>query len=323
MIHPTRIFIVAILGSIGLTAGCAGMSPTVNPAQSASGSPFPVGATTRSKTFKYTGKSQPFTVPTGVTQVTIDVDGAAGGSVSYQQAGGNGGRVNAVVPVKPSETLYVYVGGTADGVNGGYNGGGNGEYLFSYNGGSGGGGGASDVRESGKTLSDRIVVAGGGGGSGFHGYYGYGGSGGPGGTRIGARGANAGYYGGGFGAFGGAQNHGGKGGKRGTGCQSGDDTTCNLHGQVGQTGAFGIGGDGGGDSCPASCFPGGGGGGGGGGWFGGGGGGSGVSSTTVTGGGGGGGGGSSYAESTAKHIHMYRGWQDNTGNGAVTIQWRE
>ena len=36
MIYPKRIFIVAILGSIGLTAGCAGMSPTVNPAQSVS-----------------------------------------------------------------------------------------------------------------------------------------------------------------------------------------------------------------------------------------------------------------------------------------------
>jgi Glycine rich protein len=320
MTHQKRIFMVAILGSIGLTASCAGMSPTVDPALGVSKSHFPVGATTRSRTFTYTGKSQPFTVPTGVTQITIDADGAAGGSVSYQQAGGNGGRVNAIVPVNSGETLYVYVGGTADGVNGGYNGGGNGEYIFSYNGGSGGGGGASDVRESGKTLSDRIVVAGGGGGSGFHGYYGYGGTGGPGGTRIGARGADAGYYGGGFGAFGGAQNHGGKGGKRGTGCQSGDETTCNLHGQVGQAGSFGIGGDGGGDSCPASCFPGGGGGGGGSGWYGGGGGGSGVSATTVTGGGGG---GSSYAESTAKHIHMYRGWQDNTGNGVVTIQWRQ
>jgi hypothetical protein len=194
MLRSRHNFIIALLFCLGGASGCAGTSPSMNPLQSIDQTNSPVGATLRSKTFKYTGKSQPFTVPADVTQVIVTADGAGGGgdNSSYYQQRGLGGRVTATVPVQPGETLYVVVGGTADGVNGGYNGGGNGEYIFSYSAGSGGGGGASDVREGGKSLSDRILVAGGGGGSGFHGYYGGGGNGGAGGTRIGGHGTDAG-----------------------------------------------------------------------------------------------------------------------------------
>jgi Glycine rich protein len=313
--YSRSIFSVTILLCLSVASGCARVSPSVNPI------PFArADAAARSRTFAYTGKSQAFTVPVGVTQVTILADGAAGGgSVRDPQVGGRGGRVYAVVPVQPNETLYVRVGGTTDGTKGGYNGGGDGEFIQSYNAGSGGGGGASDVREGGKLLSNRIVVAAGGGGSGFHGYSNDGGAGGPGGTRTGGKGVKGQYGEAGSGGNGGAPNHGGKGGKRGDGC---DYQHCNLHGQPGRRGTFGFGGDGGGNSC-GSCFPGGGGGGGGGGWYGGGGGGSGVSSSTDTGAGGGGGGGSSYVESKAIGVRMYRGWKDDIGNGTVTLRWRQ
>jgi hypothetical protein len=324
LVRRSRAFAVAAIFSLAACSQGPNLAQPVNPSQGSSASQFVAAvapqhdAATRSKTFNYTGKGQRFIVAAGVTQVTVDADGAAGGSATYSPVGGLGGRVYAVVPVQPNEPLYVRVGGTANGTNGGYNGGGNGEFIQSYDGGSGGGGGASDVREGGTSLSDRIVVAGGGAGSGYHGYSNDGGSGGPGGTRTGGKGIKGQYGEAGSGGNGGAPNHGGKGGKRGDGC---DYQHCNLHGQAGQRGAFGIGGDGGGNSCP-SCFPGGGGGGGGGGWYGGGGGGSGVSSTTDTGAGGGGGGGSSYAEPSAIGVRMYRGWKDASGNGVVTIRWR-
>jgi hypothetical protein len=337
MIDARLTRIAAILGCASLISGCGGFSANGNvvptsgdggPSLDARASmvPVPASSTPHSKTFHEIGKPQTFEVPTGVTQLSIMADGAAGGSISDQQPGGRGGRVYAQVPVQPGETLYVYVGGTAKGSSGGFNGGGDGEFNDSYDNGSGGGGGGSDVREGGQGLSDRIIVAGGGAGAGFNGYSSIGGAGGAGGPRIGAKGTNAQYYGAGFGGNGGTQTRGGEGGKRGSGCRYAfrNTNTCyHVFGQHGKSGKLGIGGAGGGNSCPNSCFSGGGGGGGGGGYYGGGGGGSGVASTTDTGSGGGGGGGSSYAESSAKGIRMYRGWDYDTGNGAVTIKWSQ
>jgi hypothetical protein len=67
------------------------------------------------------------------------------------------------LPVVPGERLAIFVGGTPSGPAGGYNGGGSGVastsgysgYFDSY-----GGGGATDIREGGSALRDRILVAG-------------------------------------------------------------------------------------------------------------------------------------------------------------------
>ena len=78
----------------------------------------------------------------------------------------DGGRVRAVIPVTPRERLVIYVGGDASGATAGFNGGGSGApggYITEH---GYGGGGASDVREHGDRLWDRIVIAGGGGGDG-------------------------------------------------------------------------------------------------------------------------------------------------------------
>lgn len=236
------------------------------------------------KTFSYTGSVQTFKVPTGVKSIAVVARGAAGASAtgSREPFGGRGGRVFAVVPVKPGETLYVSVGGAGNGSTDGFNGGAGGGYgvhtVSGY-----GGGGASDVRADGRKLSDRIIVVGGGGGAGglVFSYYAYG-DGGKGGGAIGGSGAPGGPdYGGGGGA-GGTQSAGGTGGSGGYGSDPGGP---------GADGTFGSGGSGGSNSYDP------GGGGGGGGYYGGGGGGSsGDTFISYLDLGGGGGGGSSYVE---------------------------
>lgn len=118
-----------------------------------------------------------YTVPAGVTGLTVTVKGAQGGQNSdeldYPDRAGYGGCVTAFISVTPGQVLDVNVGGcgsagtsTAGGA-GGFNGGGNGSYGTSvYSG--GGGGGASDIRLSTGALTDRLVVAGGGGGAGIN-----------------------------------------------------------------------------------------------------------------------------------------------------------
>ena len=60
-------------------------------------------------TYTYTGAVQTFTVPAGVTSISVDAYGASGTTVSAGQAG-KGGRVQANLTVTPGDTLYLYVG---------------------------------------------------------------------------------------------------------------------------------------------------------------------------------------------------------------------
>lgn len=262
-------------------------------------------------TFHYVDKVQRFEVPAGVGNVTVVARGASGEGTNKVPSS-HGGRVFAVVPVQPGETLYVYVGGTATKAGGGFNGGGDGGSEFGFSG--YGGGGASDVRARGKKLTDRIVVAGGGGGDGGTGY-GTSGFGGRGGGLVGGPGGNgngsstSGY--GGAGGQGGTQNAGGQGGFNASGSGG---PGAGANGRAGVGGAGGI-------IDTSSDYCGGAGGGGGGGYYGGGGGGCGYGFGTYPGGGGGGGGGSSYVEPEATRSKMWQGWKDAVGNGLVVISW--
>jgi hypothetical protein len=167
-----------------------------------------------SQTFAYTGVAQTFTVPTSVTRVTITAYGARGDGESGGSGppGGLGAAVKATIAVKSGQSLIVLVGGKAKGSSGGFNGGGNGAY---------GGGGSSDVRSGRGTLSERIIVAGGGGGTGGLGFLYHsgsytcpGGAGGKGGTKIGGSGGLGGCIAGGGGS-GGSDRTGGFGGRGG------------------------------------------------------------------------------------------------------------
>jgi hypothetical protein len=296
---------LTFLGLASLISGCAGLPTSVNPAPRTDDAWLP-SRSSQFKSFHYTGKPQLFKVPSNVTQVTIIADGAGGGSGTGYAPGGRGGHVHAVVPVQSNETLYVYVGGITNGSEGGFDGGGNAE-DWGYCGGAFGGGGASDVREGGQSLANRIVVAGGGGGAGgdLCGYTQ--GRGGAGGARTGERGQNASGTGGGHGGSGGTQTQGGVGGNGGSGSFG--------NGQPGKPGKLGNGGAGGQAVCGGRCPAGGGGGGG---YYGGGGGGGGG---YYGGSGGGAGGGSSFVEPSALGSRMSRGSKNNTGNGYITIQW--
>ena len=108
-----------------------------------------------------TGAPKQFTVPAAVTSVAIAARGAGG-------SGKRGGLVQATIAVVPGEVLVVFVGGAPQSTSGGFNGGGNAAIAGSLDG--RGGGSASDVRQGGNRLPDRLIVAGGAGGRGNAGY---------------------------------------------------------------------------------------------------------------------------------------------------------
>jgi hypothetical protein len=271
----------------------------------------------REKIFNYTGREERFVVPRGVRTIEVDAIGAAGGGyrytkVCYGPCFGRGGRITAEIPVRAGETLYVRVGGKGLGGHasgsggGGFNGGGssgNGGYWGGH-----GGGGASDVREVGDRLEDRILVAGGGAGQGT-GYQAWECTGGNGGGKTGGNGG--GYKEGGMG---GSQTQGGAGGE-------GNQGSGSEPGQPGASGALWSGGDGGDGGQGGSYGHGGSGGGGGGGYYGGGGGGGGAGSYGSSEAGNGGGGGASYIEPKASHPKSWQGWKPAVDDGRVVFTW--
>ena len=126
-----------------------------------------------STSFAYTGTVQTYSIPAGVTSITVTAAGAQGGqsgtgTSASSYAPGQGGLIVSTVSVTPLSTLYVYVGGAGrSGQNtnkGGFNGGGDASYDSFMQSWGGGGGGASDVRTVLGSLPSRVVVAGGGGG---------------------------------------------------------------------------------------------------------------------------------------------------------------
>ena len=122
--------------------------------------------------FDYTGTSQSWIVPNGVSSITITLLGAVGGNNGGRNGAGGGGETYSTMTVTSGEILYIYVGGSGNGSVGGWNGGGqgggtpSGDYV-----GGGGGGGATDIRVGGTSLSNRVLIAAGGGGDGGYNYY--------------------------------------------------------------------------------------------------------------------------------------------------------
>jgi len=82
-----------------------------------------------SKTFNYTGGWQSWTVPAGVTSITVYMNGAGSGLR-------RGGRVEGKLSVTPGKKLYLVCGGAGKGGSSGGTGGG----------GSFGGGGTGPAR---------------------------------------------------------------------------------------------------------------------------------------------------------------------------------
>lgn len=207
----------------------------------------PVKAPPGSKTFDHTGAEQTWTVPDGVTTVTIDASGAQGGGAGASYS--RGGRAIGTITVTPGQVLYVNVGGQPTGIVGGFNGGGAAGGAEAF-----GAGGASDVRTASGSLASRLIVAGGGGGCVFGGNF----SGGHGGAATGASGSGT-----GGGGVGGGQAAGGTAGGAGAtaGAQGVGGTGSTFYTYDGGGGGGGFYGGGGGGAHTA--YGGGGGGGGG------------------------------------------------------------
>ena len=232
--------------------------------------------------FAFTGALQTWTVPSGVTAVTVVAKGAKGGNLGFN-LGGNGGRVQALLTVTPGQVLNIYVGGAGGGLGvngGGYNGGGS---SVNDNDNGTGGGGATDIRINGFDLTDRVVVAGGGGGGAQS-------AGGAGGGTTGASGETLAAA---------ATVTGGEGGTPSAGGAAGSPSNGAVSGSLGQGGNGNGGGSGGGA-----------------GYYGGGAGGSGVNGNQSVGGGG----GSSYTSPTlCSSVAHSQG--DNAGEGSLTITY--
>lgn len=254
-----------------------------------------------SQTFLPTGAPETWLVPAGVTEVTLDMAGGAGGSMSGPRAGG--GRVQCLLEVTPGDTLYIYVAEEAappsdpgSPVAAFFRGGLN----FNATGYSIGGGGLSAVVDGDVIATGTILaVAGGGGGrSGPPSYS----AGGAGGGLVGQAGASAGSV---TGGGGGTQVAGGAAGTGG----GGTGYVAPTAGEVGGRHQGGNRGFRSGSTPQAGS--------GGAGWYGGGGG------DLETGGSdprGGGGGGSSYTHpSLASAVTHTQGYQ--IGDGYVTLTW--
>jgi hypothetical protein len=292
--------------SAALLAACASGLSSSTPMSVAPQIAAPLHA--HSKTFTCTKGQQNFKVPKAVKHLTVTASGASGAAVpSGPEAAG--GLVTATIPVKPGESLTLFVGCGSSGASGGFNGGGSGGTAKT---GGSGGGGASDVRERGSTLAKRVVVAGGGGGAGARGFFGFftGGGGGLGGNLVGAAGVDGNNY-----CKSGPASGGGRGGTQSAGGLGGTEANGGSDGSQGSEGAGGHGGAGGSSGT--------GGGGGGGGYYGGGGGGG--YGDFYCGGGGGAGGGSSFAEAGATHVTMVQGGADTSEfgeNGGIVLSWK-
>lgn len=281
------------LAAVATLSGCAGERAGFGLAAASASR----DSSSHREKFKYTGAEQSFKVPSGVTSIDVDAFGAEGSGLlptsshTYIGLPGYGGRVRATIPVRPGQTLRIFVGGSGH-AGGGFNGGGDGAYR---------GGGATDLRMGGDALTARILVAGGGGGLG-PGLGGGGQNGGGGGGRKGRDGLGGSSGDAGLPGKGGTQHEGGAGGARGS-----------KKADAGTAGTLGIGGNGG--VGHSTRYIGDNGSGGGGGYYGGGGGGGGG----PLGNGGAGGGGSGYAESSATNVQMWQNFRK--ADGLVVISW--
>ena len=239
--------------SVSLSAGTNYYGRITPSSATITGQTYVTGATQTSGTvsFTYVGYIQAYTVPSGISSVTVTLTGGGGGG-GGNGFGSAGAYVNGTMAVTAGTTYYIIAGGGGKGSNGGqqfyvpaFGGGG-----VPYTGGTyaGNGGGRSAIQA---TLGTDYVDAGGGGGSGYGnggaggalGGNGTGTAGGAGGTLTGGpsyQGGSSLYQGGGGGA--GGYQGGGAGGSGGGGGGGGSSLTSNLTGVTVTTGGGGAGG---------------------------------------------------------------------------------
>lgn len=122
--RPRRYSVYTVLRRVLTGTVVAGLALGASPGATATASPSQLAAA-RSKVFLPSDRGHIFTVPNGVTTVTIDVvgggaGGGAGSETSYAggQGGGAGAIVRCTVPVPPKTRMYITPG--RGGVGGGF-----------------------------------------------------------------------------------------------------------------------------------------------------------------------------------------------------------
>lgn len=137
------------VGGVLLGTTASGANFSVSPSATTTYYAEAVTGATGLETFNYTGSVQTFTVPPGITSITIDAKGAQGGNSN----GGKGARMIGTFTVTPGENLGIAVGqqGIVNNCGGG--------------GASGGGGGGTFVWRTLSTTQPLIAAGGGGGGN--------------------------------------------------------------------------------------------------------------------------------------------------------------
>ncbi|MCX5208048.1 Ig-like domain-containing protein [Kitasatospora sp. NBC_00240] len=319
--------LAAVLAPVTASADTATAGAATAPATAGGATPCGAGGvfTAAPPTCTWTAAgTDTFTVPAGVTAVSVDLFGAEGGSAAGFVApnppnagapGGLGGETRATLAVAAGQRLQITVGaagssgssrhgefarpgGTGHGAGGG-----------GAHGGGGSGGGGSDVRSGEFGPADRILVAGGGGGAGNGGPLLRGGDGGglvaePGGQGGGPEGSGVAGGGGTQSAYGFGSPNSALGGPGVAGGDIDPNTGLANPGSGGPGGNGARGGNGGG--------------GGGGGWFGGAGGSGGGNPGNLYGAGGGG--GSSFATPVATDPALLPGV--NHGDGKAVVSFR-
>ena len=171
------------------------------------------------RSFQFSGSIQRLEIPEGTNSARFELFGGQGGDASY---GGLGGLLRATLTLDASTEVYLVIGGAGF----------DNDQLNGFNGGAseGGlaGGGATDIRIGGQSLSDRLLVAGGGGQRAFLGGTGFF-QGGAGGGTVGGDGPSV------------EASTGGKGGTQESGGSGGTGDIRN--GERGQLGLGGVGDD--------------------------------------------------------------------------------
>lgn len=163
-----------LVGSNQATASNTSTSYTVTPTAESGYNPTFTYTMQPGHTFNYTGQTDTYTVPTGVTALKVDASGGAGGAQG--QTGAGGAEITGLLAVTPGEILTVGVAGYGDcdshSVSGGWGltdsanntyWGGNG---YHYVAGLACPGGGATVIYAGTDDSHPLLVAGGGGGKG-------------------------------------------------------------------------------------------------------------------------------------------------------------
>lgn len=236
---------LALAGTALLAVG--GMGAT--PASAAAVACSPATGFNNCVQYTYSGAAQTFRVPAGVTQVSVNLVGAGGGSPRFGSGGvgGDGGETTGRVSVAPGQTLTVTVGqgGVSGGVAAPYGGGGRGSVSSGFENGQGNvagssGGGMTAVWNGPEfTVGSALLIAGGGGG----GVASQPVTGGDGGGAAGADGTS---YQSGTSGRGGSQTAGGAGGTTTQACTVNAAAGTQFAGGAGATGPGGGGGGGGG-----------------------------------------------------------------------------